>query len=195
MGAKQIKDRSHGLERMVVHAVQLLCDAQTIDDEDGPGRPGSYLLELTALEILLKAGILVNSDTGLPNTHDVLELYRGQTSELGDRVQAEFNAREAWHFSGERLDLCDQLRILGRNFVAYRYVYEASFPYSEEERRAGMETFMRGELPLKDADVVFCYPLLNILLSELLSDLKEFYPRQMPKLKWIEPAGPDTDAF
>lgn len=190
MTTPRLKDRDHSLERAVKHAVELLRDASIVEDALCPGRrPGAYLLQLIALEILLKIGAL-SQGHNIKKKHDIEGLFELQSEDLRQRVKASFEGEGLVNLHPSRAGLYEQLGTLGHNFVAFRYVYEKWFGFSREERLRQEEAFQRGTFAPEDWDVIFCWQLLTVLLRESLHELRQWRPEEVAPLPWeIEDRG------
>ena len=173
------EDLNHSLERMTKHACQLLLDAAVIskhqEHREWGGR-GEYILRLISLEILLKAGALHREGNLGEFRHDFLRLFQAQTDALQDRVRSEFGARGLDKYPETGSPLVDQLTELSENYTKARYVYEASIPFTAEERRERERLFVEGDLPVEEWDIVYRGELVQLLIEELLAYLSTWVP-------------------
>lgn len=169
-----VVDKDLLLERMCTHAAGLLRDARSINGSSGSrSRPGAYLLELTALEIMLKAGVLRERGE-LEQHHGFVALFHGQSAQVQKDVSREFHDRELQLDETFGGTLESQLESLSQNFVRFRYVYESSRNESREEFLARQRRFVEGRSTEAEYDVVYRFTLLDILLRNLSLKLEAY---------------------
>lgn len=128
---------------MLREAQRLVADAQHLSGKANAKSNGAYLLELLALEILLKCCVLLESGS-LERGHDYVHIFL--RLESGTR-------REIIDAAGERMgsiaDYSDPywlLALFSSNFIRMRYPYEAYRPGVSESdyARMGTEWIDRG---------------------------------------------------
>ena len=181
--AVEVRDLDHALRRMILHSVKLLSDSQTLEEAHSEDGPGAYLLQLLAAEILLKAGAL-RERRSFPTVHRIEQLFDLQSTSVQEGVSNAFYSSELQFTPGVMAPLDRQLEILGRNFVKFRYVYEACFPYTEADRHERERAFTEDTLPMAEWDVVYCQELLDILVQQLLAHLSAWAPPGVTSLRW-----------
>ncbi len=185
----EVQDPDRALYRMVLHAMRLLQGSTAIEDVSGRAAPGGYLLQLIALEILLKAGALQEDGRVVPTGHRMAELFELQSESFKKLVQRNFEDRELALAEDVGAPLREQIAVLGDNFVKFRYVYEAEFPYGPTERVQREQDFVDGTLPAAEWDVVYHLELLDMLLTHLLHQLTSHRKAGFPELRWEQSEG------
>ncbi len=172
----------HSLERMVSHGCVLLRDAQTIRRSSEAshrfaGGGGEYLLRLMALEILLKAAVLREVGELGVFRHDFFKLVEHLPQEVRGDIRSEFGAQGLERPSSQTTaSLEQQLQRLTFNYERARYLYEASLPYTRDERKAREESFAAGTLPVEEWDIVYHVELVTLITGILVRGLSHWVP-------------------
>lgn len=170
----------HSLKRMSKHACQLLNDAKIISDHQSDrenGGQGEYLLRLMALEILLKAGALLEAGHLDDFGHSFPRLFAAQESAVKESVRNEFGARSLEREGFETgAALEEQLMRLEKNYVRARYLYEPSIALTEGQRVERERAFRNGELHPSEWDIIYHNELVVLILEVLLGRLSDWIP-------------------
>ena len=130
---------------MIREATRLADDAQYLRGRVLSESNGAYLLELLALEILLKCCVLLETGV-LERGHDYVHIFLRLSSETRRRI-----VHEAAQRMGPSADYSDPywlLDLFSSNFTRTRYPYEAYNPGMSEADyiRMGAEWVDRGAL-------------------------------------------------
>jgi hypothetical protein len=129
---------------MLREATRYMDDAEYLRGRLDSQSNGAYLLDVFALEILLKCSVVI--ETGkLERGHDYVQLFLKL-----DRGTREALIQAAGSWMGPIADYTDTywlLALYGSNFSSMRYPYEAYGSMSEADyRRLGPEWIERGAL-------------------------------------------------
>jgi len=128
---------------MLREAERLVADAKQLRGEVDAESNGAYLLELLALEILLKCCVLLETGS-LERGHDYVHIFLRLESGSRRRI-----VEEAAQRMGPVADYSDPywlLALFSSNFIRARYTYEAYKPGLSESDyiRMGTEWIGRG---------------------------------------------------
>ena len=128
---------------MLREAERLVADAQYLRGKVNAESSGAYLLELLALEILLKCCVLVETES-LERGHDYVHIFLRLESGTRRKIVEAAAAR-----MGPIADYSDPywlLALFSSNFIRTRYPYEAYKPGMSESDyiRMGTEWIDRG---------------------------------------------------
>ncbi len=123
-------------------AVKLMADAERLRGDVRSESNGAYLLDLLALEILLKCCVAIETgkfERGHDYVHMFLKLQIDTRKALVDAAAVRMGP------AADYSDVCWLLALFGCNFIRLRYPYEAYAGMSEAEYfRRGSEWIDRG---------------------------------------------------
>lgn len=150
---------------MLREAERLVADAQYLRGEFSTESNGAYLLELLALEILLKCCVLLETGS-LERGHDYVHIFL----RLGTDTRQEIVGAAAQRM-GSNADYSDPywlLALFSSNFIRTRYPYEAykSGMSESDYLRLGTEWIDRGAT-VEEATFDFRPNELNGLIDAL----------------------------
>ena len=130
---------------MFREATRLAADAQHLHGRVHAESNGAYLLELLALEILLKCCILLESGS-LERGHDYVRIFLRLNSTVRQGIVKE--AAERMGLIADYSDPCWLLDLFSSNFIRARYPYESYHSGMSEADyvRMGAEWVDRGAL-------------------------------------------------
>lgn len=128
---------------MLREAERLVADAQHLCGKVNAESNGAYLLELLALEILLKCCVLLETGS-LERSHDYVHIFL--RLESGARRSIIDSAAQRMGPSADYSDPYWLLALFSSNFIRTRYPYEAYKPGLSESDfiRMGTEWIDRG---------------------------------------------------
>lgn len=129
---------------MLREAKYLMEDANRLRGQLNSQSNGGYLLDLLALEILLKCCVVI--ETGkLERGHDYVQIFLMLNRETREALIG--SAADRMSTSADYTDTYWLLSLYGSNFIRMRYPYEAYGCISEAEYlRLGSEWIERGAL-------------------------------------------------
>lgn len=165
------------LRRMRESAMSRIRDAKTLRQSDpfGARSDSEILLELLALELLLKCLLLMNNRKPGRVGHYYEKLY----ADLPESVGADLVQKARVRINpGSKLD-SDHLAVLeklGRNFIALRYPYEAYENLTDGELTEIGEEWIAIGAPLESANFsYFSEELFGLLeaLTEMTASLSD----------------------
>lgn len=128
---------------MLREAERLRADAESLRGRADAESHGAFLLELLAMEILLKCCVLLETGS-LERGHDYLQIFVRLDSETRSEIVT--TAAQRTGPIADYSDPCGLLVLFGSNFVRVRYPYEAYRPGMSEADyvRLGAEWIDRG---------------------------------------------------
>lgn len=130
------------IKLMAREAGELMADAQILRRNIFSESHGAYLLDLLALEILLKCCVVIETSV-LERGHDYVKLFLKLSSSTRKRLIESAIARMGP--TADFSDSCSLLALYGSNFVNLRYPYEEYAGMSEREYlQLGPEWIERG---------------------------------------------------
>lgn len=122
---------------MLREAERLVADAKYLGGKVNAESNGAYLLELLALEILLKCCVLLETGS-LERGHDYVHIFL--RLESGTRREIVENATNRMGPIADYSDAYWLLQLFSSNFIRTRYPYEAYKPGMSESDYIGMGT-------------------------------------------------------
>lgn len=132
------------IKLMAREAAALMADAEILRRNIFSESHGAYLLDLLALEILLKCCVAIETGT-LERGHDYINLFLKLSPNTRKALINSAAARMGPDV--DYSDTCSLLALYGSNFIKLRYPYEAYGGMSEGEYfRLGREWIERGAL-------------------------------------------------
>ena len=166
------------IKLMLREAQNRIADASILSQSIKTRSDSAYLLNLLALEILLKCSILISTGK-LEHGHKYFDLFEKLPDEKSNKII--LNAKNTQGPIANFSDLKAKLQIFESNFIKLRYPYEKYTEITEEEYISrGNEWLNRGAIT-EGADFQYYPNELYGLNQALIQDIDAWLANQTIK--------------